>query len=111
MTRKYLNIVRSTTACLEMKESDIMSLGKMNLAQATLPINQLPKHITPPQLKRHSEPATINSYHPSACHLKSNKESQSQGLNYKKTRPKHFVDLDKVNLLPEAKNLVCGSIS
>jgi hypothetical protein len=43
MTRKYQKRMRSTTAFLEMKESDIVTLG-----QGTLSERQLPKHMIPP---------------------------------------------------------------
>lgn len=43
MTRTYQRIMRSTTAFLEMKESDIL-----NLRENTSSFNQLPKHIVSP---------------------------------------------------------------
>ena len=63
MTRRYQKITRSTTAFLEMKESDILNLDK-----DTSSWNKLPKHIIPP----YPQSSTTKSSHiyPHICDLK-----------------------------------------
>ena len=66
MTRKYQKIMRSTTAFLEMKESDILNLGNNRL-----PPNKLPKHIVPPYPQNNDYYSQGDSHHlyPHICDL------------------------------------------
>ena len=93
MTRKYQRIMRSTTAFLEMKESDILNLG-----QDTSSWNKLPKHIIPPYPQ--SSTAKSSHIYPHICDLK---VTEHQQVINRQVGSSQFVSLNDVCLLPQAK--------
>ncbi len=86
MSRRYQKIVRSTTAFLEMKESDIMGLNEDTLASI-----RLPKHIL--SNYRKDSKANSGNLYPHICDLK---VIRHRDISVNEIESPYFVNLSRV---------------